>query len=346
MNDSEKYIKRCLELARLGSGTTSPNPMVGAVIVHNDRIIGEGWHKKAGEPHAEVNAINSVVDKTLLKDSTIYVSLEPCSHFGKTPPCSDLIIAHKIPNVVICNVDPHEKVAGKGIERMKNAGIDVVSGILEDEGEELNKRFFTFHRKHRPYIILKWAQTSDGFIDKAENCGKGEWISNEFSKIMVHKWRSKEDSIMVGTNTAVKDNPKLDVREWSGKNPIRIVLDKSLRLPKTLNIFDGTIQTIVFTEKREKVSKNIKYIQVQFNDTLLQNILRELFLLGIQSVFVEGGAQLFDLFLKNNIWDEARVIIGNKKFHAGLKAPQLKSELFVKESSIHNDKLLLYKNCE
>ncbi|HBF88012.1 MAG TPA: bifunctional diaminohydroxyphosphoribosylaminopyrimidine deaminase/5-amino-6-(5-phosphoribosylamino)uracil reductase RibD [Bacteroidales bacterium] len=344
MNDYEKYIKRCLELAQFGAGNTSPNPMVGSVIVHHDKIIGEGWHQKAGEPHAEVNAINSVKDKSLLKESTLYVSLEPCSHYGKTPPCADLIVSYNIPKVVICNIDPHEKVAGKGIHRMKNAGIEIVSGILENEGEELNKRFFTFHRKKRPYIILKWAQTIDGLIDSDNKSGKGEWISNQYSKVLVHKWRSEEDAIMIGTNTAMKDNPMLNVREWNGKNPIRIVLDKTLRLPKNLNVFDSSIETIVFTEKENPDSKNLRYIKIKFDNNLLNNILHNLVELNIQSIFVEGGGMLFSLFLKNNIWDEARIIIGDKKFRGGVKAPMIDPKYLVDEKMIINDKILFLKN--
>jgi len=343
MLDYEKYIRRCLEIAKNGSGTTSPNPMVGSVIVCDDKIIGEGWHKKAGEPHAEVNAINSVEDKTQLQKSTIFVNLEPCSHYGKTPPCAELIIKHKIPKVVICNKDPHEKVAGKGIEMLRSAGIEVVVGILEQEGEELNKRFFTFHRKKRPYIILKWAKTQDDFIDICPNDEKGAWISNDFSKILVHKWRTEEDAIMVGTNTALKDNPQLNVRLWKGKNPIRVVLDKNLRLPHSLLLFDGKIQTIVFTEIEKQNENNINYEIIEFNSLLIENILERLYKLNIQSIIIEGGAELLNSFIEKNIWDEARIIVGDKKFSDGIKSPQIESKYLSSQYKLQNDNILIYR---
>lgn len=235
MTTHEFYMKRCIELAKNGLGTTYPNPLVGSVIVHDGKIIGEGWHKKAGEPHAEVNAVNSVKDKSLLKEATIYVSLEPCSHFGKTPPCCDLIIANKIPNVVVGTVDPFAKVAGNGIKKLIESGKNVTIGILEDECNELNKRFFTFHQKKRPYIILKWAETTDGFIAPISKEEKSPvWITNPYSRQLVHKWRTEEQAILVGTNTVLDDNPKLDARDFSGNNPVRIVLDKSGKISKTI----------------------------------------------------------------------------------------------------------------
>ena len=234
MNTDEKYLKRCIELAKQGLGNTYPNPLVGSVVVYNGNIIGEGYHKKCGEAHAEVNAVNSVKDKSLLCKSTLYVNLEPCSHIGRTPACSTMIIANKIPKVVIGSIDSFSKVSGKGVEMLKQAGIDAKVGILEKECRNLNKRFFTFHEKKRPYIILKWAQTKDGFIDiiRTNKNQTGEWITNELSRALVHKWRSEESSIMVGTDTANMDNPRLDVREWTGKNPLRISIDRKLRLTK------------------------------------------------------------------------------------------------------------------
>ena len=248
MNIHEKYIKRCIELAQNGLGTTYPNPMVGSVIVYDGQIIGEGWHKKAGEPHAEVNAVNSVKDKSLLKKATIYVSLEPCSHFGKTPPCCDLIIANEIPNVVVGTVDPNEKVAGKGILKLIEAGANVTVGVLENECNELNKRFFTFHQKKRPYIILKWAESLDGFLapEKAGNQDrKPVWITNQYSRQLVHKWRTEEQAILVGTQTVVDDNPKLNARDWNGNNPTRIVIDRNNRIDPDSFIFDDTVKTVI-----------------------------------------------------------------------------------------------------
>ena len=247
-NTDEKFMLRCHDLARLGIARTAPNPMVGCVIVLDEKIIGEGYHRKCGEAHAEVNAINSVSNHELLKKSTLYVSLEPCSHYGKTPPCTDLIISKKIPRVVIGCVDSFSEVSGRGIKKLKQAGCDVIVGVLENESRELNKRFFTFNEKKRPYIILKWAQTLDGFIDiirTDENQIAPTWISNEHSRMLVHKWRSHEDAIMVGTNTAEKDNPSLNVRDWDGKNPLRVVLDRQLRLNEKLNLFNNKIQTII-----------------------------------------------------------------------------------------------------
>ena len=246
MKIHEKYINRCIELAQKGLGNTYPNPMVGSVIVHNDKIIGEGWHHIAGEPHAEVNAINSVQDQSLLKKSTIYVSLEPCSHYGKTPPCSDLIIAKEIKKVVIATVDPFAEVSGRGIKKLLSAGCEVIVGVLEKEAQELNKRFFTFHQKKRPYVILKWAQSEDCFLaPEDKETREPVWITNKYSNQLVHKWRSEEQGILVGTNTAILDNPKLNTRLWEGKHPTRILIDQNLRTPQNSALFDGSIKTIV-----------------------------------------------------------------------------------------------------
>ena len=260
----EKYIKRALQLAKNGLGTTRPNPTVGAVIVYNDKIIGEGFTSVYGENHAEVNAINSVIDKTLLKEATIYVTLEPCSHFGKTPPCADLIVKNQLKNVVIGCVDTNSLVAGKGIERLKNAGINVIVGVLEDACKKHHKRFFTVQNKNRPYIILKWAQSQDGFIaPKTKNEQKPVWISNRYSQQLVHKWRSDEHAILVGTNTVIADNPKLNVRSWSGNNPVRIVLDANLRLSDELHVFDESVKTIVLFDLRSK-KKETRRKECQF----------------------------------------------------------------------------------
>jgi diaminohydroxyphosphoribosylaminopyrimidine deaminase/5-amino-6-(5-phosphoribosylamino)uracil reductase len=329
----EKYIKRCIELANNGLGTTYPNPLVGCVIVFNNEIIGEGWHQKAGEPHAEVNAINSVKDKSLLFKATIYVSLEPCTHFGKTPPCCDLIIANKIPNVVIGTVDPFAKVAGKGIKNLLEGGKKVTVGVLEEECNELNKRFFTFHTKKRPYIILKWAESQDGFIAPlAKEKKEPIWITNEFSRQLVHKWRGEENAILVGTNTVMEDNPTLNVRDWTGNNPIRIVLDQNNRIPKEFHIFDNQATTI-------SVSKDI----INFKNNTANEIVSFLFKNEIQSVIIEGGSQTLQTFIDSNIWDEARVFKGSLSLKEGINAPNIKLRN-ARKKQLLEDELLTYIN--
>jgi diaminohydroxyphosphoribosylaminopyrimidine deaminase/5-amino-6-(5-phosphoribosylamino)uracil reductase len=340
----EKYINRCIELAKNGLGTTYPNPLVGSVIVYNNRIIGEGWHRKSGEQHAEVNAINKVKDKSLLSKATIYVSLEPCSHFGKTPPCCDLIIKHKIPNVVIGTIDPNEKVAGNGIKRLIENGINVTVGVLENDCNELNKRFFTFHNKKRPYIILKWAESSDGFIaplfkEKQEPI----WISNEFSRQLVHKWRSEEQAILVGTKTVLDDNPKLDVRDWSGQNPIRIVLDKTGKIPKNYFVNDGKTKTIFITEIENIPSNaNCMYENIIFDSQIAEKISSILYKNNVQSIIIEGGKMTLETFIKDNLWDEARVFIGKNTLKNGTKSPIIGIENTVVK--IKENQLKLYRN--
>ena len=339
-------MQRCLDLARMGQGNTGTNPMVGAVIVCNGRIIGEGYHKKFGDQHAEANAISSVKDKSLLKSSTLYVNLEPCSHSGKTPPCSELIIRNKIPRIVISTIDPNSIVSGKGIEKLKSSGSEVITGVLEKEAESLNKRFFTYYNKHRPYVILKWAQSNDGFIDiKRSKKQKGQirWISNMTSRILVHKWRSEEQSIFIGTNTALLDNPQLNTRHWCGNNPLRIVLDRSLRLPGKLKVFDGSGKTLVFTEKEALSKSNTDYVTIDFSSPLVEQIMEILFLKEIQSVFVEGGKMLLETFLENNLWDEARIITGNINFKSGLKAPEMNTE-YDQQILLGNDTLQIFHN--
>lgn len=319
-------MNRCLELARLGAGSVAPNPMVGSVIVHDGKIIGEGYHQKCGEAHAEVNAINSVKNKELLKSSTMYVSLEPCAHFGKTPPCSDLIVRHQIPRVFVGSVDPFAEVAGKGIEKMKKAGIDVEVGVLEKECLWLNRRFFTFHKKKRPYILLKWAQTLDGFLDvdrTQEAATEPIWISNELSRRQVHKQRTEEASILIGTNTAMKDNPSLTVRDWDGNQPVRLVLDRQNRLSADLHLKDGTVPTIIFTSREIQSVANLEYIQLDFQSNILPQILQVLYERDVQSVIVEGGYRLLQSFLDQGLWDEAHVFIGNTVFVRGISAPNL-----------------------
>lgn len=345
MKIHEKYLSRCIQLAKNGLGTTYPNPLVGSVIVFENQIIGEGWHKKAGEPHAEVNAINSVKDKSLLSKSTIYVSLEPCSHFGKTPPCSDLIIANKIPNVVIGTVDPNEKVAGKGIQKLLEAGIHVTIGVLENECLELNKRFFTFHQKKRPYIILKWAETADGFIaPKNKDEQKPVWITNQYSRQLVHKWRSEEQAILVGTQTVLDDNPSLNVRDWQGNHPIRIILDRKNRLSQELFVFNSDEKTIVFSESA-KDFKNEKCVSevLNFNENLAQEICNSLFQHNIQSVIIEGGAKAIQTFIDANLWDEARVFKGKTSFDEGTKAPVFSGNL-IDQQNIFDDTIQIFRN--
>ena len=345
MKVHEKYISRCIELAKNGLGTTYPNPLVGSVIVHNGEIIGEGWHKKSGEPHAEVNAVNSVRDKSLLKESTIYVSLEPCSHFGKTPPCCNLIIENEIPNVVIGTVDPNIKVAGKGIKKLIEAGANVTVGVLEKECNELNKRFFTFHEKKRPYVILKWAESQDGFIAPlTKSDQKPVWITNEFSRQLVHKWRSEEQAILVGTQTVIDDNPKLDVRDWEGNNPIRIVLDQNNRIPKDSAVFNNQARTIIFSKSiASNPAENSNFEVINFGENIAQQIVQILYKHQIQSVIIEGGRQTLQTFIDENLWDEARIFIGNNCFESGTKAPVTTLENF-KKHAIGNDTLLIYRN--
>lgn len=326
-------MQRCLTLAKKGLGSTRPNPMVGSVIVHNNLIIGEGYTSAYGGNHAEVNAINSVKDKSMLKKSTLYVSLEPCSHHGKTPPCADLIVAHKINEVIVGTIDDNSLVSGKGIAHLKNNGCKVSVGILEKECKEMNKRFFTFHNKKRPYIILKWAETRDGFIDmnrKDRSEKSPNWISNKVSQQLVHKWRGEEDSILVGTNTVIIDNPRLNVRKWAGDNPVRLILDNSLRIPHDFHVFDGSVKTIVFTSSRAvfaKVKENIILEYIDYSKSIPKQICDKLYECDVQSVIIEGGAQILQSFIYDKLWDEARVFIGAESFGDGLKAPKIEGKI-------------------
>lgn len=340
MTADELYMARAMELAKLGRGYVSPNPLVGCVIVHDNKIIGEGWHQKFGQAHAEVNAINQVKDKSFLSDSTLYVNLEPCSHFGKTPPCADLLIDKKIKKVVIANGDPNPKVNGSGIKKLNDNRIETVIGVLEKEGRELNRSFFTAIEKRRPYIILKWAQTSDGFIAKKNFDSK--WISNEFSRQLVHKWRSEEDAVMVGAHTAQHDNPELNVREWSGRNPTRIVLDRFLRLPEKLKIFDRTQPTLCYNVLKHEEHKHLALVRVS-EENFLMELLNDLNLRNIQSLIVEGGTQTLNLFLEKGMWDEARIFTSPKEFKDGIHAPvcqETNSQLI----EVGDDQLRIFKN--
>lgn len=333
MKVHEKYIQRCIDLANNGLGTTFPNPMVGCVIVFDNKIIGEGWHRKSGEPHAEVLAIASVKDKTLLSKSTIYVSLEPCSHFGKTPPCCDLILKYNIPNVVVGTVDPNIKVAGNGIKKLIDSGKKVIVGVLEEACFELNKRFFTFHEKKRPYIVLKWAETEDGFIAPiSKNEQKPVWITNSLSRQLVHKWRSEEQAVLVGTQTVLDDNPKLTVRDWAGNHPIRIVLDQKNRIPKESHVFDNQSATLILSAETINYSSNVGSQIALF---LFEN--------NIQSVLIEGGRQTIQTFIDADLWDEARIFRGKIKFEVGIKTPKINGKVTVKKAILH-DELLIYRN--
>lgn len=339
-------MQHCIELALKGLGSVAPNPMVGCVLVYNDQIIAEGYHQKFGDAHAEVNAINQIKDNELLKRCTLYVTLEPCAHHGKTPPCTDLIIEKKIPSVVIGCVDTYKEVSGKGIEKLKAAGIEVTVGVLEKECRELNKRFFTFHEKQRPYVILKWAQSSDGFIDAKRNIdeiAKQKKISNQYSQKLSHRWRTEEQAIMVGTNTALMDNPSLTARLHPGKNPLRIFIDKWLRIPKAYNLYDRSTPTLVITGSKKENEKNIEYLNLNFEANLLEQLLHELFKRNIQSLIVEGGESLLNSFIEANLWDEARVFISPQLLKEGVKAPVMLHKVQSLQN-IQGDELLIYRN--
>jgi len=335
-------MQKCIDLAKKGIGNVSPNPLVGSVLVYNGKIVGKGYHDRYGDKHAEVNAINSVNDKSILKDSILYVNLEPCAHFGNTPPCTDYIIKHKIPKVIIGCVDTFSKVNGNGIKKLINSGINVTKSILESRCRELNKRFFTFHEKKRPYIILKWAKTYNGFI-APNNQIEPMKISSIKSKSLVHKWRSEEDSILIGRITAELDNPILTVRDYyMGENPIRIVIDKDLKLSNNLNIFNSESKTLIFNNtKTDKKNSNI-FIKVSFKE-LIKNILKELYKLNIQSLIVEGGAITLESFIKENLWDEARIFTSNKHLNDGVKAPIINGNTH-NEYQIESDKLEILSN--
>jgi diaminohydroxyphosphoribosylaminopyrimidine deaminase/5-amino-6-(5-phosphoribosylamino)uracil reductase len=346
---NEIYMQRCIDLAQNGRGRVAPNPMVGAVLVHDGKIIGEGIHLEYGQAHAEVNAIKDAEKKYKIipENSILYVNLEPCSHHGKTPPCADLIIRKGIRNVIIGTKDPNPLVQGKGIEKLKFAGCEVHYEILKNECRELNKTFYKFYEKHRPYIILKWAQSSDGFIssEHTNNSDQMHWISNEYSRKLSHKWRSETQAIIVGTNTALHDNPSLNVRDWEGKNPIRIAFDKDLKLPKHLHLFDQSTPTLIFTQKKTSSNKNLEYINIDFNNGVIKEVLNGLYKRGIQSMIVEGGTTLLNSFINENLWDEARIFIADKILIKGIKAPAISGSL-IKEDQIENDLLLVYKRLE
>jgi len=346
MPSDEQLMQRCIQLAKSGARDVAPNPMVGAVLVYEDKIIGEGYHKKFGEAHAEVNCINSVdkKNKSLIEKSTIYVSLEPCAHHGKTPPCADLIIQKKIKKVVIGCKDIYKEVAGKGIEKMQNAGVEVVSGVLENECRDLNKRFFTFHQKKRPYIILKWAQSANGKIGSKN--AERILISNDYTNRLVHKWRSEEAAILIGTNTALKDDPSLTIRFWKGKNPVRIVIDKQLKLPSPLKIFNQEAPTIIFNCLKNSFKKNLQFIEIE-KENFIGKMLHSLYENNIQSVLIEGGSKTLQSFIDVDLWDEARIITNEEMIiEDGIDAPEMKKFLFEYQENYFNDCLRFYKNKE
>jgi diaminohydroxyphosphoribosylaminopyrimidine deaminase / 5-amino-6-(5-phosphoribosylamino)uracil reductase len=346
MTEDERYMQRCIELASNGLGNVAPNPMVGAVLVINGKIAGEGFHKKFGEAHAEVNAINSFLksgDKNDLNKAKLYVNLEPCNHQGKTPPCTKLIMQYKIQQVVIGCADPNPFVSEKGIEALRSAGCEVVVGVLEKESRELNRRFIVYHTHERPFIILKYAQSKDGFFAPENFKSKEEsWLTNQHSRKLVHKWRSEEQAIMIGTNTAIADNPLLTTRLWPGKNAVRIVMDRKLRLPSTLNIFNNEASTIIFNEVKDETKGNLKYLKIDFTYPV-EEILHVLYLREIQSVIVEGGAKLLNSFIEKNLWDEARVFTSDKFFVKGIKAPVIPVSAVSKED-IEGDELQVFRN--
>ena len=344
----EKFMRRCMQLAKNGLGRTAPNPMVGAVIVHNNHIIGEGFTSPFGGAHAEVNAIASVKEKQLLSKSTLYVTLEPCSHFGKTPPCADLIVVHKIPKIVIGLRDPHNKVAGKGIQKLKDAGCEVITGVLEKECSEHHKRFLTFHIQQRPYVILKWAESADGFIAPVkayrDTVPQPYWITGSLSKQLVHKWRSEEQAILVGTATVLEDNPKLDVRLWTGNSPIRVLLDKNLKIPANYHVLNREHRTIVFTTvvDSSKYIPGIEYIVQEESEESAAAICSELHRLQIQSVIVEGGAKTLQSFIDANLWDEARIFKGTSVFRNGICKPYINGNA-IATKNIEEDSLTIMK---
>jgi diaminohydroxyphosphoribosylaminopyrimidine deaminase/5-amino-6-(5-phosphoribosylamino)uracil reductase len=337
----QKFMQRALELAKKGRGSVSPNPLVGCVLTYENKIIGEGWHHNYGEGHAEVNAVADVFRNKkakLLEQATAYVTLEPCSHYGKTPPCADLLIKHKIKRLVVASVDSNPLVGGKGLAKFREAGIEVEIGVLNEENRKLNAAFFTFIEKKRPYILLKWAETADGFVARKNFDSK--WISNPLSRTYVHKYRSQCDAIIVGTNTAQYDNPKLTTRNWSGKNPLRIVLDTSLRLDKKLHLFDDILPTICYNFIKSERKNNTEYIKINSQNVIPQ-ILNDLYQRKIQSLLVEGGAGLLQHFLAADLWDKALIFKSKSSFGEGISAPSIKGEL-VDNQLVRGDCLQTY----
>lgn len=338
------YMARCLQLAKRGEGSVAPNPMVGAVLVHNDIIIGEGYHQKYGEAHAEVNCINNALQNAseLISSSTLYVSLEPCAHFGKTPPCADLIIKNKIPKVVIACRDSFDEVNGRGIDKLKNAGIEVIEGVLKKEAIELNRRFFTFHKNKRPFIILKWAQTADEFM--ASDDDNRLMITNDITNRLVHKWRSEEAGILIGTNTAIADNPLLDNRNWFGKAPVKILIDPQLKCAEELKLFKEGERTIVMNRVKEAEEGNVNFVKIN-SENFLEELTEKLYEQNIQSILVEGGRHTLQSCIDEGLWDEARILANTKlTIGSGLPSPQLCNAEKIDEQIILNDRIEFFKN--
>ncbi len=345
MSEQDKFMTRCLELAKNGLGSVYPNPMVGSVIVYKGRIIGEGWHQRAGGQHAEVRAIDSVKDKELLPEATLYVNLEPCSHHGRTPPCADLILRNGIKKVVIGSVDSNEKVGGKGVKRLREHGVEVTISVMEKESRELNKRFFTFHEKERPYVILKWAQSGDGYIfPEPEMVEKGVpyWISNVYSLQRVHQWRAEEAAILVGKNTVLQDDPRLNIRDFTGNSILRITIDRKLEIPDSVSLLDHSSKTIVYNGVKNELHGEIHYVKLDFQKELICQIMFHLHKIDVQSLIVEGGSYTLNSFIQSGFWDEARVFKGEQNFNKGVKAP-VSEGILVKEVPIDNNWLSIYK---
>ncbi|TYZ08859.1 bifunctional diaminohydroxyphosphoribosylaminopyrimidine deaminase/5-amino-6-(5-phosphoribosylamino)uracil reductase RibD [Hymenobacter lutimineralis] len=337
----ELMMRRALDLARLGAGYTRPNPLVGCVITHAGRIIGEGWHRQYGGAHAEVNAVASVTEKHLLPQSRVYVTLEPCAHFGKTPPCADLLVEKRVTEVVVCNLDPNPLVAGQGLQKLRDAGIPVETGLLEIEGRRLNRRFFTFQEQHRPYVVLKWAETADGYL--AGPYYQPVPISGELARLAVHQWRAEEHAILVGTRTALHDNPRLNVREWPGQDPIRLVIDKNLSLPPTHNLFDGSQPTVVYTYRHRATTDNVGYVTLSEAEDLFPQILANLHQRQVQSVLVEGGPTVLNSLLKDGLWDEIRIIRSPKHLGGGVAAPHLGLTGLQEQFALGDDQVFIYR---
>jgi len=354
MNTDEKYMRRCLELAGLASGNTAPNPLVGAVVVHRGRIIGEGYHQVYGQAHAEANAIEAVEDPALLKESTMYVNLEPCAHHGNTPPCASLIVRMGIPRVVIGTVDSSSRVSGKGIHILKEGGCEVKTGVLEEASRDMNRRFFTYHEKQRPYVILKWAQTADGYIDRdrrKDDPIQPSWITNEVARHLVHKWRSEEQAILVGSNTALKDNPGLNVREWHGREPLRIVIDRYLEIDERYKLISDSLPLVLFTDKRSDPARareleryDVEVVRLDFKDSVIRQIYEFLYNRKILSLFVEGGSYTLHQLLQTDLWDEARIFTGSRLFHSGVKAPPFPGKEPYHMMDLQDTRLFVFRN--
>lgn len=340
----ELFMNRCFSLAQQARGFTAPNPMVGAVLVYNQKIIGEGWHQQYGGNHAEVNCLNNVekVYKHLIHESTLYVNLEPCAHQGNTPPCADRLVQEKIKHVVIANTDPFAQVNGRGLEILKQGGVAVTTGVMEKEGLWLNRRFFCFHTFRRPYIILKWAQTADGFIAPADRSRLQ--ITGEYSQLLVHKWRTEEAAVMVGSTTAMNDNPQLTARLYDGRQPLRIITDRNLQLPDTHHIFDKKVPTWIVNELKDETTDNLEYVKLNYDEQFLEQLMERLYEGRILSLIVEGGSALLNSFINEGLWDEVRKFTGKSILNEGIPAPQLKNGDRVLNTFVEQDTLDIFVN--